>query len=56
VQARRSIKPPTALISPVSSATGMNSAGEIMPRSGCGQRTSASKPVMRPLERSTSGW
>ena len=23
---------------------------------GCGQRTSASKPVMRQLERSTSGW
>ncbi len=44
-----------ALIRPVSSATGMNSAGETMPRSGCGQRTSASKPVMRPVERSISG-
>jgi hypothetical protein len=33
------------LISPASSATGMNSAGEIMPRSGCRQRSSASQPV-----------
>ena len=31
------------------------SAGEIMPRSGCGQRTSASQPVMRPVLRSISG-
>ena len=30
-------------ISPISSATGMNSAGEIMPRSGCFQRSRASQ-------------
>jgi len=35
----------------VSSATGMKSAGEIRPRSGCFQRASASKPLSAPLAR-----
>jgi hypothetical protein len=34
----------------------MKSAGEIMPRSGCRQRTSASKPVMVPERSSIVGW
>jgi hypothetical protein len=34
----------------------MNSAGDTMPRSGCGQRTSASQPVMRPEFSPISGW
>ena len=33
---------PSSAIRPASSATGMNSSGEIRPRSGCSQRTSAS--------------
>ena len=37
---------PSWLISPVSSAIGMNSAGETMPRSGWRQRSSASQPVI----------
>ena len=32
-------------ISPVSSAIGMNSAGDTIPRSGCRQRNSASNPL-----------
>ena len=38
-----------ASIRPVSSATGMNSDGGIRPRSGCGQRSSASKPMISPV-------
>jgi hypothetical protein len=34
----------------------MNSAGEIEPRVGCSQRSSASALVMRPLARSYFGW
>ena len=33
-------------IKPMSSAIGMNSAGEIEPRTGCRQRNSASKPLI----------
>jgi len=44
------------LINPVSSAIGMNSAGEIMPRSGWRQRTSASQPVMALSCSETHGW
>ena len=36
-------------MSPVSSAIGMNSAGDTRPCSGCGQRSSASTPPMRPV-------
>ena len=45
-QAVVSTHSPSWLIRPVSSATGMNSAGEIMPRSGWCQRSSASQPVI----------
>ena len=38
---------PMGTMSPVSSASGMNSAGLIMPSSGCGQRISASKAFSR---------
>jgi hypothetical protein len=34
----------------------MNSEGEIMPLSGCCQRTSASMPTMAPVRMSTFGW
>ena len=47
-QAVRSTQSPSSLIRPVSSATGMNSAGEIMPRSGWRQRNSASQPETSP--------
>ena len=43
-QAWASTQRPSGTIWPVSSATGMNSAGTIMPRSGCFQRMSASTP------------
>jgi hypothetical protein len=39
-----------------SSAIGMNSAGSSSPRVGCCQRTSASKQVIVPEARSSSGW
>ena len=45
-QALRNTHSPSGTMSPISSATGMNSAGEIMPRSGCFQRSSASQPVI----------
>ncbi len=51
----RSTQRSMATIRPVSSATGMNSPGN-SPPSGCCQRTSASKPVIRPVSRSTIGW
>ncbi|MNV82557.1 hypothetical protein D3C71_1762990 [compost metagenome] len=44
------------MICPVSSATGMNCMGEIMPRSACGQRNSASLPITAPLRASICGW
>ena len=55
-QAVVSTHSPSWLIRPVSSAIGMNSAGEIMPRSGCRQRTSASQPVILLSPRLTQGW
>ena len=45
-QASRSTHSPIGTISPISSASGMNSAGDTRPRSGWFQRSSASKPVM----------
>ena len=39
---------PSSAIRPLSSAIGMNSSGETMPRSGCAQRTSASVETGRP--------
>lgn len=47
---------PIATIRPVSSATGMNSAGDSGPSSGLVQRNSASAPTVRPLRASTTGW
>ena len=47
---------PSSLIKPVSSASGMNSAGETMPRSGWRQRSSASTPTTRPVRNDTCGW
>ena len=46
-QASRITHSPIGTISPVSSATGMNSAGEIRPRVGWFQRSSASNEQMR---------
>ena len=56
LQASRSTKLPISTISPISSATGMNSAGGIMPRTGCGQRSSASQVEMRLVCRLMRGW
>ena len=47
---------PSGTTRPVSSATGMNSAGRMSPRSGSWSRTSASAPASAPVGRSTSGW
>ena len=55
-QACRSTHSPIGTISPVSSASGMKSAGGTIPRSGWCQRSSASKPPISPLSRSTIGW
>ena len=46
-QASSSTHSPSGMMSPVSSAIGMNSAGDSTRRSGCGQRSSASAPSMR---------
>ena len=55
-QAARSTHSPSGTISPVSSATGMNSIGPTSPRSGCAHRSSTSAPVPRPLCARTFGW
>ena len=55
-QAVFSTQSPSSTIRPVSSAIGMNSAGEIMPRSGWRQRSSASQPLTSSRRRSTTGW
>jgi len=54
-QAVLSTQSPISRIAPVSSATGMNTAGEMLPRSGCFQRSKASKPVMAWLRISSWG-
>ena len=46
----------SAIMSPVFSAIGRNSPGEIIPLSGCFHRMSASKPLISPVKRSTIGW
>ena len=56
VQARSSTQPPTALMSPLSSASGMKSAGRRRPSWGWFQRTNASRPCAVPVARSTMGW
>ncbi len=55
-QAVRSTHSPIGTMRPVSSASGMNSVGEMMPRSGWRQRTSASTPTIWPLGTSIWGW
>ena len=55
LQAVVSTHSPSWLISPVSSAIGMNSAGGIMPRSACRQRTSASQPVIAVVGEADAG-
>src|SRR5262245_19032541 len=42
--------------SPASSATGMKSTGEIMPRVLCGQRASTSNADSTPVSRLMTGW
>ena len=55
-QAWLSTHSPSGTISPISSASGMNSAGDTRPRSGWRQRSSASKPTMAWRSRSICGW
>ena len=55
-QASKSRSRPSGTMRPVSSASGMNSAGETGPRSGCVQRASDSYARISPLRRSTTGW
>ena len=55
-QASRSTHSPIGRIRPDSSASGMNTAGEISPSSCEFQRSSASTPVMRPSIRLRRGW
>ena len=43
-------------ISPLSSATGMNWSGGIIPCVGWGQRSSASMVAIPPVRRSICGW
>jgi hypothetical protein len=43
-------------MSPVRSATGMNSTGDTWPRTGCDQRTRASTPASSPPGSDTIGW
>ena len=50
------IQLPSVMMTPVSSATGMNSSGRSSPFSGWNQRTSASKQRILPVLRSTIGW
>ena len=54
--ASRSTQRPMSVMTPDSSASGMNSTGGTRPRSGWFQRTSASKPVVRPSVTRTVGW
>ncbi len=55
-QACASAHLPMGSIRPVSSAIGMNRAGEIMPSAGWRQRISASTPTMRRVCRFIFGW
>ena len=54
-QARLMTHSPSATISPISSATGMNSTGETMPRSGWCQRIRASQLCTSSASRFTTG-
>ncbi|MCZ7630672.1 MAG: hypothetical protein M5U19_17280 [Microthrixaceae bacterium] len=47
---------PMPTMSPVSSATSMNSSGDTSPSTGCFQRARPSAETIRPVIRSTFGW
>ena len=55
-QACSSTHLPISVISPVSSASGMNSSGGTTPRTGWFQRISASTPVVLMSLRANVGW
>ncbi len=55
-QAWRMTHSPIGTISPISSASGMKSAGETSPRSGCRQRIRASQPISFSLSSCNCGW
>ena len=54
--AARMTHSPSGTISPVSSASGINSSGMTSPRAALSQRIRASKPLCLPVDTSTSGW
>ncbi len=54
-QASATIQRVSGPMSPLASAAGMSTSGEILPWVGCSQRTSASMPSSLPVERSTTG-
>ena len=56
VQAVSSTQRPIGSIMPVSSATGMKSAGAGVPRAGCSQRSSASTEAIEESRSETIGW
>ena len=56
VQAFLSTHSPIGMISPVSSASGMNVSGRISPFCGCCQRIRASTPTILPVVVLTRGW
>ena len=55
-QADCSTRRPIPSISPLCSATSMNTDGEIMPSIGCCQRSKASAPTTRPSLARHTGW
>ena len=55
-QLSRSTQAPIGTIDPVSSATGMNSAGDTGPSVGLFQRSSASTAAISPVSSSNTGW
>ncbi len=55
-QASSMTQTPIGTIRPVSSATEMISPGRMSPRSGCCQRSSASKPTTRSVASAITGW
>ena len=55
-QAARSTRGPMLSISPLCSATSMNTDGATMPSSGCCQRNNASAPTMRLSAMRNTGW
>jgi hypothetical protein len=56
VQASRITHSPIGTMKPISSASGMKEAGEIIPLVGWFQRIRASNPLISLLARLTTGW